>query len=114
MQLLNAKLPDDFYESEIAAGFFKCTEIRAGGVPVYRLVWQITGRGDVFLTVAAVQLTQNPSDINYLGAAMETLARKLGCKSIVFQTARRALVTQCQVWGAQVTGVTMKKELFPL
>lgn len=101
-------MPDDYFEQMIASGDANSTIVCFDGKPVYRLIWQRIKRG-AELSILLAQELSPASNICWLGCAIDKLAESLKVKSAVLTTARRALIKQCQNWGAEVFAVRMAK-----
>lgn len=111
MIFVSDDLPVDFYEKEIEAGWFKSTVITSKGIPVYRVIWQLTAAKKFLSILAAIEIPDGGVDANLLGAGIEKIARNNNCVKIIFKTSRHGLVEKAKAWGATVTGVFMEKKI---
>lgn len=105
---LIADLPGNYFVDLVKAGRMFCSDIISGGEPLYRVFWQ-KQNGDLFVCVAIA--LSNRENIIALGQGIDEIARVNGCRSISFQTARLGQIAQAKSWGAEITGVVMKKFL---
>ena len=103
------QLPPNHYEKLVADGVAKSTVIQFAGYACYRVVWQSIVQGTQLSVLVAQQLGSF-SDSRVLGAGLDKLAESMKATAIIFTTARRALIEQCQTWGAYPVQVLMKKD----
>ncbi len=103
-------LPEKFFENQVAAGLMHASDIVFSMRPLYRIYWQVQAGGKNLHVAASLALTPD-GDPSVWGNGVEKIARMQGCAAVTFSTARRAHVSDALIWGAKVTGVTMKKVL---
>jgi len=100
-------IPPNYYENAVREHRAKSTVIQASSRPVYRVIWE-----RVFGNQISVLMVQSLSDDNnslFLGQGLDALAKLENATAVLFSTARKSLITQCQTWGAEVFQVWLKK-----
>ena len=115
---LLADIPEDHFEKQVACGNYAATLVQFEGVPVYRLIWQLTFGGSNLNVVFAQSLKALKNDSQILHVALKKLGVKFGVKNITFSTARKGLVESAKTVGYKVYGVWCKytltdEDLFP-
>jgi hypothetical protein len=103
-------LPESYFNTEVFHKRMFCTDICLTGKPEYRIFWQIAAAGKHLHICASLFIGENPNN-SLWGAGAEKIARLQGCAAVTFSTCRRGHIIAAQTWGAEITGVTMKKVL---
>lgn len=103
-------LPPNHYEKLVAENRAASVLLRAGDVPLYRLIWQKISGGTQIWILLAQALRDEISDIRFLGRGIDLLAKDQGVSAVLFSTARKALIEQARTWGATPFQIFLKKE----
>jgi hypothetical protein len=103
-------LPELYFLKQVQAGQMRVNDISFQMRPLYRIFWQFQAAGKNLHVCASLALSPE-GDPSVWGNGVERLARMNGCGAITFSTGRKGHVADARKWGAEITGVTMKKVL---
>ena len=106
---LSHTLPENYFETLISEKRAKSVRVMEYEKSLFRIIYQVVAGSQVSILLAQA-LQAGSADIRKLGLALDKIAKLENAVTVIFSTARHALIEQARAWGAEPFQVWMKKQ----